>query len=349
MLGKVSTIHDTAPEDEARSAERAFFSLEHLRSVGKGVIDCLATAGNQAIHGFGSERFWDQMRSPIPVETSYDTEHMVRLLYRDSEEPLEEREHVLIVNPLGTSSAGGYMAELANTFYRANFVVWNVSPPGFEGKLPLRQVGRLDVHNETKIVDEAIDEAARILGIQRPAFNVFGGSQGGGIAIGMHYRNLEYERAGGKIVAITPSSGHNSTKLGRMARYSRQFLLEEPGALAKHLWEHPDGPIRRGMQLLPTVNVKPGALLQVFGAGFGLIMRPGHEQFLSMAETQFDPEKIAVVCFSDDVVARANKWPRAVTQELKGLHMFVVDQQHAAFALDFFRQNPQDPSDKPAA
>ncbi len=327
--------------------------LKHFRKLGEVLVGtAVESAGikaNQLVHDFGIDEFWRQLRRPLSVETSFGTSHKVRIIGQERlADP--DSEHVLIINPLGTSSAGGYMAEVANTFYEAGFIVWNVSSPGFEGKLPIRELLALNIKRETKYVDEAIEAAAEQLGIERPKFNAFGGSQGGGIAVGMLYRDIWKSREHGKVFAVTPSSGHNSQKLGRLVRYAKQFLIDEPQALKDHLANHPKGPLRRSLQLLPTVNLRPSAIAQVLAGGPGLVLKPGHEDFLGHAgdeemSAHFDPSKFVVVCFSKDVVARANKWPGSANHEMNGLHMFVVDSQHAETAAKFFRSKPIDSTD----
>lgn len=296
---------------------------------------------SQYMHGFGDRKFWLEMMRPVHVETSLGTEHKVRIVGQERLlEQGESAKNVLIINPLGTSSAGGYMAELAHIFYEAGFVVWNVSPPGFEGKLPIGEAVALDVKKETKFADESLESAAEKLGIVRPPMFKFGGSQGGGITIGMHYRDIESGREPLKAFGVSPSSGHNTLRPRVLLEYARQFLLDEPRAGFRHIRNHPEGFLKRGKQLAGTLNFRPGALMQVVGGAVGLILRDGHEKIIAdsfdspeMHERYFNGD-VFTACLSKDIVARAKKWPGAI--EVEGYHLDLVDEIFALLAIEFF-------------
>jgi hypothetical protein len=317
-------------------------ALKFGKNMLNNMVEKLPVLANQAVHGFGSERFWSQMRDPVEVETSFGTVHQVRRLFNSSVNP-DMAENVLVINPLGTSSAGGYMAEIANIFYKEGFVVWNVSPPGFEGKLPLREAAQLNIRRETQYADEAVQLAAAELGIEPPLLHTFGGSQGGGIGIGFQNRALTHETPIGKTYALTPCSGKNQTSHRVATLYAKQFLLDEPRVLFNHIKNHPRGAIRRGMQLAPTVNLGKGARRQVLAGGIGLIFRAGHDEFIKAAQTPEVQEQlegnVLVVILGSDVVAQGRHWPDYMTRVDAGLfHLDLLDDRYPQEAIEFFRK-----------
>lgn len=344
------TPENTELIDEIVAAEyeQGMKEVEEFLAARPSNLEKLRILGNIGVHQFGSPEFWNEMIHPIPTETSQGHSE-VRVINRELLLTNPDAPQVEILPPLGTSTAGGHNAEAAWYFGELGYVVWMPSAIGMEGRAKAHSYVDRSIRTISKHFNEAIEGAATHLGIDDAvaARHRFGSSQGGGSAIGMHYRDKAHGKETGKVVAEAVCSGDNRFAPERLARLGAQFLIEEPVAAVRHITGHED-PFKRAMQLAGSVNLSPRSLVNTIASGAGILFGPDHEAMTS-GSYPLDPDQVLVIVYEGDRVA-ADEWDEVVYVDRRpGVHMQILSGEARNDAHRFFSEENATPTSDAAA
>lgn len=321
---------DTYTDTEVEAVELP--QLDQYLAPRPSLRDKLSITANMAIHGFGTPEFWNEIAHPIMIDTDEGVS-AVRVINR--EHLSEEAPHIAILPPLGTSTAGGHNADVANFFAEKGYVVWMPSALGFEGRVSLDSYKDRSIKTISRYFDQALLGARMEMDLEGAPANIFGASQGGGSCIGIQYRTIARGESPRKVFAETPCSGDNAFTLSKCGRYAVQFVLKEPFAIAQHIAKQ-ESPIRRAAQLLPTADLRPRAVLNTIVSGAGLIFGPDHSK--AFAEKLLDPAHTVVIRYDADIVT-SDEYPEDVVVHTPGLHMQVLGSSGRRQADAFFSQD----------
>jgi hypothetical protein len=330
----------------AAEYEQGMKEVEKFLAARPSNLEKLRILGNIGVHQFGSTEFWNEMIHPISTETSQGHSE-VRVINRELLLTNPDAPQVEILPPLGTSTAGGHNAEAANYFAERGYVVWMPSAIGMEGSAKAHSYFDRSIRTISRHFDEAIEDAATQLGIDVTPRHKFGSSQGGGSAIGMHYRDKAHGRETGKVVAEAVCSGDNGFDPRRLAKLGLQFLVEEPVAALQHITGHED-PFKRAMQLAGSVNLSPRPLANTLASGAGILFGPDHGAMTS-GNYPLDPDQVLVIVYEGDRVA-ADEWDNVLNVKRRpGVHMQILSGKARDDAHRFFSEESVTPTNDSAA